>query len=332
MWLEPNIQLEKSKGNMTKHIIVTGAAGYIGGQTALMLKDQGYQVSGVDVKPMLPQMQNIFTNYYQSDFAGTLVFDAVKQIQPAAIVHCAGTSLVGPSMSNPSYYYHNNFVKTKTLADFLIDEKIATRLIFSSTAAVYGDPVMTPCSELDPPMPVNPYGESKLMIEMMLTSYNRAYGLDSVIFRYFNACGADHLVRHGPAAEGTHIMSRLLESLRDNQTFTLYGNTYPTADGTCVRDYVHVEDIAQAHIAAVDQSVPVGIYNLGNSVGISNQQVIEMVGVVTDRQPLVEVGDIRPGDPAELSADSAKFREVSGWTPQYTMRDMIQHAWAWYNR
>jgi UDP-glucose 4-epimerase len=218
------------------------------------------------------------------------------------------------------------------MADFLVDSKISTRLIFSSTAAVYGDPVMTPCSEFDPPMPISPYGESKLMVEIMLTSYCRAYGLDSVIFRYFNACGADHLVRHGQADDATHIMARLLKSIKDEETFVLNGNGYSTADGTCVRDYVHVEDIAQAHILAINTAVASGVYNLGNSVGTSNQEVIDMVGVVTGRTPQVEVGEARAGDPAELSADSSMFREAAGWVPKYTLRDMIQHAWAWYNR
>jgi UDP-glucose 4-epimerase len=332
MWPRPNTLLGKLKDNMTNYVMVTGAAGYIGGQTALMLKDQGYEVIGVDLRPTPELLENVFTHYFQSDFSDQQVLNTIAQYQPRAIVHCAGTSLVGPSLANPSYYYHNNFVKTKIMADFLVDAKIATRLIFSSTAAIYGDPVMTPCSEFDPPMPISPYGESKLMVEIMLNSYHRAYGLDSVIFRYFNACGADHLIRHGQADDATHIMACLLKSIKDNQPFVLNGNSYPTADGTCVRDYVHVEDIAQAHILAINTAVPSGVYNLGNNVGTSNQQVIDMVGVVTDCKPQVEVGEARSGDPAELFADSLRFREASGWIPKYALRDMIQHAWAWCNR
>jgi UDP-glucose 4-epimerase len=332
MWPEPNTLLEKLKDSMTNYVMVTGAAGYIGGQTALMLKDQGYEVIGVDQDPAPELLENVFTHYFQSDFADRHVLDVIQRTQPKAIIHCAGTSLVGPSLANPSYYYHNNFVKTKILADFIVDAKISTRLIFSSTAAVYGDPVMTPCSEFDPPMPISPYGESKLMVEIMLNSYHQAYGLDSVIFRYFNACGADHLVRYGQADDATHIMTCLLKSIKDNQPFVLNGNSYPTADGTCVRDYVHVEDIAQAHILAIDAAVPSGVYNLGNNVGTSNQQVIDMISVVTGRTPQVELGKARLGDPAELFADSLRFREASGWIPKYSLRDMIQHAWAWYNR
>ena len=317
---------------MTNLVMVTGAAGYIGGQTALMLKEQGYDVIGVDLKPQPELLQNVFSQYLQTDFSDLQVLNNIAQHQPQAIVHCAGTSLVGPSLANPSYYYHNNFVKTKILADFLVDAKIVTRLIFSSTAAVYGDPIMTPCVETDPPMPISPYGESKLMTEMMLSSYNQAYGLDSVVFRYFNACGADHLVRHGQAEDATHIIARILTSLRDNTPFVLNGKDYSTPDGTCIRDYVHVEDIAQAHILAINTAIPCGIYNLGNSVGTSNQEIIDMAATVTGRTPTIEVGAARPGDPVELTADAARFQQASGWTPRYTLRDMIQHAWAWCNR
>ena len=328
----PSILLEKLKDNMTNYVIVTGAAGYIGGQTALMLQDQGYKVIGIDLEPVPELLKEVFADYIQQDFADQFVLDAIKRIEPTAIVHCAGTSLVGPSLANPSYYYHNNFVKTKILADFLVDAKISTRLIFSSSAAVYGDPVMTPCTEFDPPVPISPYGESKLMAEIMLNSYHQAYGLDSVIFRYFNACGADHLARHGQTDDATHIMARLLKSIKDNHPFVLNGNSYPTADGTCVRDYVHVEDIAQAHILAIDPAIPSGVYNLGNNIGTSNQEVIDMASFVTNCTPQINVGKERLGDPVELSADSSKFRKAAGWTPKYTLKAMVQHAWAWYNR
>jgi UDP-glucose 4-epimerase len=317
---------------MTNYVIVTGAAGYIGGQTALMLQDQGYKVIGIDLEPVPELLKEVFADYIQQDFADQFVLDAIKRIEPTAIVHCAGTSLVGPSLANPSYYYHNNFVKTKILADFLVDAKISTRLIFSSSAAVYGDPVMTPCTEFDPPVPISPYGESKLMAEIMLNSYHQAYGLDSVIFRYFNACGADHLARHGQTDDATHIMARLLKSIKDNHPFVLNGNSYPTADGTCVRDYVHVEDIAQAHILAIDPAIPSGVYNLGNNIGTSNQEVIDMASFVTNCTPQINVGKERLGDPVELSADSSRFRKAAGWTPKYTLKAMVQHAWAWYNR
>jgi UDP-glucose 4-epimerase len=186
--------------------------------------------------------------------------DAIKLFCPDAIIHCAGTSLVGPSVMNPEEYYNNNFVKTKTLLDFLIaNHQKNVRVIFSSSAATYGEPIMTPCQEEDPAIPISPYGESKLMVELMMKSYATAYGLDFVAFRYFNACGADSQGRHGQAPGATHIIARVLESIRDGKTFTLYGDSYPTPDGTCIRDYIHVEDLADAHIMAMNPAVPVGI-------------------------------------------------------------------------
>jgi UDP-glucose 4-epimerase len=205
-------------------------------------------------------------------------------------------------------------------------------VIFSSSAAVYGEPVMTPCQESDPSMPVSPYGESKLMTEMMLAAYHRAYGLDYVAFRYFNACGADSQGRHGQAPGATHIIARVLESLRDDREFTLNSSNYATADGTCVRDYVHVEDIALAHQMAMYAVVPAGVYNLGTSVGASNREIMTAAESITDRDLRYVMGYRRRGDPAVLTATSQRFNLVTGWVPRYNLHEIIQHAWAWYNK
>lgn len=206
------------------------------------------------------------------------------------------------------------------------------RVIFASSAAVYGEPVLTPCAESDPPLPVSPYGESKLMTEMMLAAYRRAYGLDYVAFRYFNACGADSAGRHGQAPGATHIMARVLESLRDDQEFTLNGADYDTQDGTCVRDYVHVEDIAQAHHMAMYDVVPAGVYNLGTAVGVSNRDIITMAETVTGRSLRTLQGTRRQGDPAVLTASSERFNLITGWIPRHSTQEIMQHAWAWYVR
>jgi UDP-glucose 4-epimerase len=316
---------------MTK-VLVTGVSGYIGGQTALMLKDQGHTVYGVDLVPPTPAISAVLTEFCHNDFVDIASIELIDRNKPDAIIHCAGTSLVGPSILNPEAYYYNNFAKTLILLNHLVNSQNSARIIFSSSAAVYGDPIMNPCSEWDPPMPINPYGESKYMVEMMLSSYNRAYNVDFVAFRYFNACGADHQARHGQAPGGTHIISRVLESVRDNKTFTMFGNEYPTPDGTCMRDYVHVEDIAQAHIMAISDAIPSGIYNLGLGQGISNQQIVDAVAVVTGRTPTVELGAARDGDPSALMANPSKIYDACGWKPKYSLQDMIQHAWAWYNR
>ena len=179
--------------------MVTGAAGYIGGETVLKLTDAGHEVLGVDlVKPADYLLHLPNTWWCEHDFASEVGLATIGMFEPEAIIHCAGTSLVGPSVLNPKLYYDNNFVKTKQLLDFLIDnQRTNIRFIFSSSAATYGNPVMTPIQEIDPAEPISPYGQSKLMIDWMLKSYQQAYGLDFVSFRYFNACGADSQARHG---------------------------------------------------------------------------------------------------------------------------------------
>jgi UDP-glucose 4-epimerase len=234
-------------------------------------------------------------------------------------------------MLDPAEYYNNNFYKTKILCDWLVKQKIQTRLIFSSSAAAYGNPVITPCQEIDPAEPISPYGQSKLMVDWMLQSYHRAYDLDYVSFRYFNACGADSQARHGQKPGATHIIARVLESIRDGSTFILNGTNYPTPDGTCIRDYIHVEDLANAHILACDTKISAGIYNLGTNAGHSNREIINMAEQVTGQRVNLGVGTARPGDPAMLTADSTKFAKVSSWQPQYGLEDMIRHVWTWYN-
>lgn len=313
-------------------VIVTGGAGYIGGETVLKLLDQGHSVFAIDRVCAPDHLEHSGAKWLIGDFAGEVALQAIETFQPDAIIHCAGTSLVGPSMIDPEEYYDNNFVKTKTLCDWLIQQKIKTRLIFSSSAATYGNPVMTPCQEVDPAEPISPYGESKLMIEWMLRSYQRAYDLDYVAFRYFNACGADSLGRHGQSPGATHIIARVLESIRDNAHFTLNGIDYATEDGTCVRDYIHVEDLADSHILACDAVIPAGVYNLGTNCGHSNRQVINMAEQVTGQRVNLGVGSARPGDPAILTADADKFGKLTQWKPRFGLEHMIQHAWAWYTR
>lgn len=316
----------------TMTVIVTGAAGYIGGQTMLALRDQGITVIGIDIRSLPRHLESIPDRFYQEDFASKHGLSRILEHRPTAVVHCAGTSLVGPSMSDPESYYRNNFVKTKSLADYVVKYAPKTRIVFSSSAAVYGEPVITPCQESDPPLPVSPYGESKLMIEMMLAAYHRAYGLDYVAFRYFNACGADSEGRHGQEPGATHIIARVVESLRDDREFTLYGSDYATADGTCVRDYVHVEDIALAHHMAVYDVVPTGVYNLGTSTGASNREIMKAAESITDRDLHYVMGARREGDPAVLTAASQRFNLVTGWVPRYNLHEIIQHAWHWYQK
>jgi UDP-glucose 4-epimerase len=314
-------------------VIVTGGAGYIGGQTVLKLLDAGHSVLGIDRLMPPTHLLDCGAKWHTGDFADKAGLDCINSFKPDAIVHCAGTSLVGPSILNPEEYYDNNFVKTKAMLDYIVNNKLTdTRVIFSSSAATYGNPIMTPVNEVDPTEPISPYGQSKLMIDWMLKSYQHAYGLDFVSFRYFNACGADSLVRHGQPPGATHIIARVLESVKNNTDFTLYGTDYPTDDGTCVRDYIHVEDLANAHIVATNKDIPSNIYNLGTNAGNSNLAVIQLAAQITKTSIPTVHGPKREGDPAVLTADSNKFMSVSNWQPKFTLEDMIRHAWAWYNK
>jgi UDP-glucose-4-epimerase GalE len=313
-------------------VVVTGAAGYIGGEIALLLQDAGHTVMGIDRRPCPAHLRDVFNRFVQADFDSDESYRMLIAYRPETIVHCAGTSLVGPSIKNPSDYYHNNVVKTLNLLNIMHNVLPQTRLIFSSSAAVYGEPIMNPCHEVDPKEPVSPYGESKLMIEQILASYHRAYGLDYVAFRYFNACGADSQGRHGQELGATHIIARVLESIRDGEEFTLNGIDYPTPDGTCVRDYVHVEDIARAHVLALDRRVEPGVYNLGTSQGISNREIIDAAQQVTGTAVVIRVGEKRPGDPPMLTASADKFNRYTTEWRKYNLTEIIKHAWTWYVR
>jgi len=313
------------------NVIVTGSAGYIGGQIVLQLKDAGHEVYGIDRRDPPKHLRGICDKFLYQDFASDVALSWIINKQPDAIVHCAGTSLVGPSMTDPADYYNNNVIKTLKLLDIVRKSLPRTRFIFSSSAAVYGEPIMNPCHEVDPCEPLSPYGESKRMIEQILESYHKAYELDYVAFRYFNACGADHEGRHGQEPGATHMIARLLESTRDNGQFRINGDTYPTDDGTCVRDYVHVNDIARAHILALDSKIKSGVYNLGDGTGTSIRQIIERVHEVVGKLPTIEVGPPRSGDPAVLTAGPDKFDRAVGqpWRI-HNLTDVIKHTWSWY--
>jgi len=314
-----------------KTVVITGAGGYIGGQTAIKFYEAGYNVIGIDLVVPSKIVEKYFTKFLISDMSSEESLYIIGKSKPQAIVHCGGTSLVGPSVKNPSHYYDNNVVKTKIILDFLVESNISTKFIFSSSASVYGEPVLNPCAELDPTAPMSPYGESKLMCEYMLNSYTNAYNLDCVIFRYFNVVGADMHKRHGQKENGTHIIARILEAIKNNKQFTLFGTDYPTPDGTCVRDYVHVDDVASAHLQAVEKNVS-GTFNLGTSHGCSNKEIIDTALKITGSDKLIANGPIREGDPAVLTGSSERFASATGWKPVYKLQDIIQHAWNWYNK
>lgn len=314
-------------------VIVTGSAGYIGGQTALLLRDLGYTIYGIDRREPPEHLRGVVERFLLQDFASDVALSWIVSKNPSAIIHCAGTSLVGPSMLDPSEYYNNNVAKTLKLLDHVKRIIPRTRIIFSSSAATYGiPPASLPCQETFVTKPISPYGESKLMIEQIMKSYRVAYGLDFVALRYFNACGADPQARHGQEPKATHIIARVLESIRDQQEFTLNGTDFDTPDGTCIRDYVHVEDIARAHMLSLSPDIPAGIYNLGSAKGTSNRKIIDAAERITGQKVNLKTGPRREGDPDALTADPAKFNALAGNWKKYSLDDMIRHAWKWYTR
>ncbi|WP_459618478.1 UDP-glucose 4-epimerase GalE [Bordetella sp. 2513F-2] len=258
----------------------------------------------------------------------------IKDVRPAAAMHFASFIQVGESTSDPGKYYQNNFNATHTLLDAMRNNGVM-RFIFSSTAAIFGNPVKPFIDESHPKAPINPYGRTKLFVEEMLQDYDAAYGLKSICLRYFNAAGADPEgmlgERHEPE---THLIPLVLRAASGKLPhITVFGNDYPTPDGTCIRDYIHVHDLCQAHLLALDKLLGgegSARYNLGNGNGFSVNQVIEVAGKVTGLQIPVQYGERRAGDPATLVADATAARTQLGWEPRYSsLEEIVWHAWAW---
>lgn len=323
---------------MTKPIImVLGGAGYIGSHTVRLLNQCEYPVTVFDNlstghREAVPPE----ANFIYGDLLDKKSIDAaIKKSKPDMVVHFAAASQVGESMINPAKYYNNNVIGTINLLNSLMENQVKY-IVFSSTAAVYGEPATVPITEENKCLPTNVYGRTKLMIENILKDFDQAYGLKYVCLRYFNACGADPSGAigedHDPETHLIPIIMQVISGLRDK--LVIYGEDYPTADGTCVRDYVHVHDLAVAHKLALDYLLAKessGIFNLGNGNGFSVKQIIEAVRKVTGIEFPYTVGARRAGDPATLVASSNLARSVLSWQPRYNViEDIIQTAWKWH--
>ncbi|MBA3726120.1 MAG: UDP-glucose 4-epimerase GalE [Armatimonadetes bacterium] len=312
-------------------VLVTGIAGYIGSVVGERLLESGHEVVGIDNL----QTGNRAAVPEDADFREGDILDerwlreTVAGSGAVAVVHLAAEASIDDS--EPGKFFRTNVAGGLNLLDAMRSAKI-DKIVFSSTAAVYGQPEALPIPEDAPKNPVNAYGESKLMFERTLAWYGRAYGVRHVSLRYFNACGATE-ERGEFRLKETHIIPLLIEVVLGKRTkFSLYGTDYPTPDGTCVRDYIHIADIADAHILALEsiESRNGGAYNMGNGEGYSNQQVIETVRKVTGHALLYANADRRAGDPATLVASSAKIRDELGWTPRYPdLETMVATAWSW---
>ncbi len=318
-------------------ILVTGGAGYIGSHTVYELVDYGEEVVIVDnletghVEAVHPKAK-----FYQGDIRNRAFIDRVfEENKIDAVIHFAANSLVGESMTNPLKYYDNNLCGTKVLLDSMVAHRI-DKIVFSSTAATYGEPENIPILETDKTCPTNCYGETKLSMEKMFKWTGRAHGLRYVSLRYFNACGAHESGKIGEAhAPETHLIPLILQVPNGRrEAITIYGDDYPTPDGTCIRDYIHVTDLAMAHIQAVQYlraGNPSNIFNLGNGVGFSVKEVIEAARAVTGHPIPAVIEGRRAGDPARLIASSEKAREVLGWNPQHDdLSKIIASAWKWH--
>ncbi|HSI38067.1 MAG TPA: UDP-glucose 4-epimerase GalE [Methylotenera sp.] len=316
-------------------ILVVGGAGYIGSHMVKMLVDGGHSVITFDNLSSGFRDAVLGGEFVQGDLADLGAIDQVfEKYQPEAVMHFASYIQVGESVQHPDKYYLNNFTNTLNLLNAMVKHQV-NNFIFSSTAAVFGEPEYVPIDEMHSKNPLNPYGRSKWMVEQVLADYERAYGLKSVCLRYFNAAGADPSgllgERHEPE---THLIPLILQALSGKRShISLFGRDYDTPDGTCIRDYIHIVDLCSAHLLALMKLVKDGAsmrFNLGNGEGFSVQEVITAAERVTGKKVKVIEAPRREGDPARLVADATLAKKTLAWAPVYTdLETIIAHAWQW---
>jgi UDP-glucose 4-epimerase len=324
-------------------ILVTGGAGYIGSITAEALLAAGHEVAVLDDlstghRAAVPDGASLHVGSYGETAAVAALLES-ERID--AVLHCAARSLVGESMENPAKYFRENVAGGIALLDGMRAAGVR-RIVFSSTAATYGMPERTPIVETDPIRPINAYGETKRSVEGAIRWYGHAYGLRSVILRYFNAAGASSAngEQHSPE---THLIPNVLAAVEEGREVVIFGDDYPTRDGTCIRDYIHVLDLAQAHLLALEATDPADartgpgtgpceplICNLGSGTGFSNRQIVAAAGSVVGRPIAVKTGPRRPGDPPVLVASPERAGETLGWRARHgAIEEIIGSAWEW---
>ncbi len=314
-------------------IFVVGGAGYIGSVCAELLLDEGHDVSIFDnLTEGHRRAVDSRADFFQGELADRgQIQAALSSARPNAVMHFAANALVGESMRDPSKYFRNNICNGLNLLDAMIATRIQ-RIVFSSTCAIFGLPEGVPIEETTPARPVNPYGESKLAFEKILQWYDRIHGLKFVSLRYFNAAGATKNFGEDHRQE-THLIPNVLKvALGQKPNVEIYGTDYETPDGTCVRDYIHIVDLAQAHILALDAPNS-AFYNLGTGGGSSVREVVAACAEVTGRKIATIEKPRRPGDPPRLIASSEKIKSELGWEPQFQSVDtIIESAWKWHQK
>jgi UDP-glucose 4-epimerase len=319
-------------------LLVVGGAGYIGSHMVKRLRTAGFDTVVADDLSGGRREAVGDAVLHVGDIGDAGFVDALlRAVRPAAVMHFASFIQVGESVADPGKYYRNNVAATQVLLDGMRAHGVA-RFLFSSTAAIFGEPRYVPIDEAHPSQPINPYGRSKWMVEQMLADYDQAYGLQSTCLRYFNAAGADPDGALGECHEPeTHLVPLVLQVASGRRPhITVHGEDYATADGTCVRDYIHVSDLCEAHLLALDRLLAgagSARYNLGNGNGFSVREVVEAARRVTGHPIPVVVGARRPGDPPVLVADATAARRELGWTPRFADLDtIVAHAWQWERR
>ena len=320
-------------------ILVTGGAGYIGSHTVLALKQAGYEVVILDNlvyghRDLVEQVLRV--ELIEGDTSDRLLLDNLFQSRNfAAVMHFSAYAYVGESVTDPAKYYRNNVLGTLTLLESMLAASIKN-FVFSSTCATYGVPNFIPITEDHPQNPINPYGATKLMVERILTDFDVAYNFKSVRFRYFNAAGANPQGLLGEDHDPeTHLIPLVLQTaLGKREAISIFGTDYPTPDGTCIRDYIHVNDLADAHVLGLEYLLNGGeseVFNLGNGNGFSVREVIAAAEDVTGMVISVQECDRRIGDPPALIGTSEKARKILNWQPQYPgIKDIVSHAWQWH--
>ncbi|MEI8128961.1 MAG: UDP-glucose 4-epimerase GalE [bacterium] len=318
-----------------KTILVAGGAGYIGSHTVKYLLKNNYNVVVVDNLSYGHKEAVLTSNFEQIDLADKEALDKIfKKYKIDAVIHFAAFTYVGESVSQPQKYYWNNVVNTINLLDVMIENDVKN-IVFSSTCATYGNPQYTPIDENHPQSPINPYGKTKLMMEQIMADYETAYGLKYVALRYFNAAGCD---KDGELGEShtpeTHLIPLILKAIKGEiPQISVFGTDYDTPDGTCIRDYIHVEDLADAHMLAVEKlfkDKQSHCINLGTGIGKSVKEIIQSAEKVTGKKVPLVYGERRVGDPAKLYAANKKAKEILNWNPKYIdIDEIIKTAWAW---